>query len=237
MQAQAEAQFARRMFVYFYRIGDRFGQRVISLAVLADDDPHWRPNCYHEELAGCVQHFEFPTFKVLDCADAEAIFERTGNLFALVVAAHQVALKTRQDAAERSEKRFGLVKYLYRRGLERERVVKLFRVIEWLTRLPEEWELQFRERLVKFEQAEKPMTELLSVFEERAMAKGRQEGRQEGRIEGRRGAILAALEVRFGNVPSETRQRIEGLCAEEALSRAHRLAITAPSLQSFLDQL
>lgn len=154
-----------------------------------------------------------------------------------MVAAHQAALQTRRDAAERCAKRFGLVKYLYQRGLEREQVVKLFRVIEWLTRLPEEWELKFRQQLVRFEEVEKPMTELLSVFEVEAMEKGRQEGRQEGRVEGRRGAIAAALEVRFRDVPSDVRRRIEGLSADEDLSRAHRLAITAPSLQSFLDQL
>ncbi|MEW6159402.1 MAG: hypothetical protein AB1813_18400 [Verrucomicrobiota bacterium] len=97
---------------------------------------------------------------------------------------------------------------------------------------------KLRDRVViSFERTEKPMTELISVFEEKALAKGREQGRQEGRLEGRRGAILTALEVRFGEVPSEVRTKIEALRNEEALTRTHRLAITAPNLQSFLDQL
>jgi predicted transposase YdaD len=95
--------------------------------------------------------------------------------------------------------------------------------------------------IIIFERTEKPMTELISVFEEKALAKGREQGRQEdrqeGRLKGRRGAILTALEVRFGEVPSEVRTKIEALRNEEALTRTHRLAITAPNLQSFLDQL
>lgn len=31
------------MFVYNYRIFDRYDRPVASLAVLADDDPGWRP--------------------------------------------------------------------------------------------------------------------------------------------------------------------------------------------------
>lgn len=117
VQAQPERRFAERMFVYFCRIWDRFGQRIVSLAVLAGDDPDWRPQCFHTEVAGCVQHLEFPTFKVLDCSDGEGLFERTGNVFGLLVAAHRVALATRRKAAVRCEERFRLVKYLYRHGL------------------------------------------------------------------------------------------------------------------------
>lgn len=39
VQAQAEARFARRMFVYHYRIFDRYEKQVVSLAVLADERP------------------------------------------------------------------------------------------------------------------------------------------------------------------------------------------------------
>jgi len=202
VQAQPESQFGLRMWVYYYRLWDKYRQRVVSLAVLADDDPDWRPRCYHTELAGCIQHFEFPIFKALDCADAEGEFERTGNPFALLVAAHQVALKTRHDAEARAEARFRIVNYLRGRGMPRRRIVDLYRLIGWLTFLPRDLELQFQERLAKFEQREAAMTAetLLAPIElialERGQQEGWQQGRQQGRQEGRQeGALIGRIQT------------------------------------------
>ena len=124
-------------------------------------------------------------------------------------------------------------------------------------------QLKFREDLRNFETREKPMGELLSFIEVQAMNQGREEGiqaglqtgraegiqtgraeglqtgRQEGiqagRREALRAAVLSALEVRFGEVPQEVRQKIANLIEDEALEAAHRSAITAPDLKSFLE--
>jgi hypothetical protein len=57
---------------------------LVSLAILADSDPRWRPHNYETKIAGCGLRFQFPVFKALDCEDAETRFEQTGNPFALV---------------------------------------------------------------------------------------------------------------------------------------------------------
>ena len=135
VQAQRDQRFTERMWVYYYRIWDRFTEQVISLAVLADDQKDWCPSTYHRELGGCGLEFWFPVFKVIDCPDPEEEYERTGNLFALLVAAHRVGLATRKDPEKRSEGRFRVVRHLYRQGLERAQVLALFRLISWLTLL------------------------------------------------------------------------------------------------------
>ncbi|MCK4605457.1 MAG: hypothetical protein KAU41_12345 [Deltaproteobacteria bacterium] len=43
VQGQEEAVFAKRMYVYNYRIFDRYNRPVASLAVLADQKPGWKP--------------------------------------------------------------------------------------------------------------------------------------------------------------------------------------------------
>ncbi|MBI3822713.1 MAG: hypothetical protein HY289_08535 [Planctomycetes bacterium] len=48
------------MFVYHYRLLDRYNRRVVSLAVLGDDDTDWRPDRYNDELWGCSIEFRFP---------------------------------------------------------------------------------------------------------------------------------------------------------------------------------
>src|SRR5688572_30552069 len=41
VQSQEESGFTRRMFVYNYRIFDKYNRDVVSLAVLGDDRPGW----------------------------------------------------------------------------------------------------------------------------------------------------------------------------------------------------
>jgi hypothetical protein len=108
-----------------------------------------------------------------------------------------------------------------------------------MTRLPDDWELQFRESLVRFEATEKPMTieTLLSPIELLAREEGRQEGRQEGLDQARRLDVLDALEARFGSCPDPVDERVGSLSGEPALRRAHRLAVTARTLQDFLGSL
>ena len=73
------------------------------------------------------------------------MFERTGNPFALVIAAHQVALKTRGKPELRYEERFRLARQLRRGGLDKQKVRDLAKVMSWMTVLPEELELRFVE--------------------------------------------------------------------------------------------
>ncbi|BAY73865.1 hypothetical protein NIES25_02730 [Nostoc linckia NIES-25] len=46
IQAKLEYTFPARMFSYNLRIFDRFAKPAISLAILCDSDPTWRPNQY-----------------------------------------------------------------------------------------------------------------------------------------------------------------------------------------------
>ena len=114
-------------------------------------------------------------------------------------------------------------------------MIGLFRLVSWLTRLPPDFELQFRQDLAIFEQTEKAM-ELLSPIELMAMEKGREEGREEGR-EATRSTILEALETRFGPVSAEARGKVQLLTNEDTLRRGLRLSITASSLENFLENL
>src|SRR5258708_38511591 len=43
VQGRVERRFGRRMFGYNIRCFELYGRRVISLAILCDDSPNWRP--------------------------------------------------------------------------------------------------------------------------------------------------------------------------------------------------
>jgi hypothetical protein len=52
VQTTRDAEFPLRMYVYHYRIFDRYNKPVASLAVLADDDDHWRPDEFRQSQFG-----------------------------------------------------------------------------------------------------------------------------------------------------------------------------------------
>ena len=90
VQSARRRGFERRMFVYNNRLFDRFGQPVVSLAVLADGDPGWRPASFEVDALGCRHRLEFPVVKLLDKAgDIDALLANP-NPFALVAAAHLI---------------------------------------------------------------------------------------------------------------------------------------------------
>ena len=66
VQGQYDAEFAERMFVYNYRLYDRYRQPVASLAVLADDQPGWRPDHFSLEALGCKHQLHTATQDQLD---------------------------------------------------------------------------------------------------------------------------------------------------------------------------
>jgi hypothetical protein len=126
----------KRMEQYNNRLRDRFNRSVVSLAILADAQPHWRPSAFRETLWGWTASMTFPVVKLLDYAPRETELEADDNPFALIVLAHLKALETRADPLARRSWKFRLVRGLYERGLDAEELRKLFRLIDWLMELP-----------------------------------------------------------------------------------------------------
>src|SRR4051812_29881856 len=137
VQSQYDAGFAERMFVYNRRIFDRFGRSVVSFAVLADERPSWRPSEFGYNLWGCELRFRFPMVKLLDLASRRDELEASSNLFASVVVAHLDTQATRKDPARRKEFKFELVRRLYDRNVPKEQIRQLFKVIDWMMKLPD----------------------------------------------------------------------------------------------------
>lgn len=85
VQSQQETQFAERMFVYNYRLFDRYNRRVASFAILGDNRSGWRPDRFGYELWGTKVGIQFSTAKLLDYAADEGALESNPNPFAVVV--------------------------------------------------------------------------------------------------------------------------------------------------------
>ncbi len=97
VQGQHDADFAERMYVYNYRVFDRYRRKVASFALLADDRANWRPNHYGYDLWGSCSSLAFPTVKLLDYEPRWQELTQAHNPFAIVVMAHLRARSTAKD--------------------------------------------------------------------------------------------------------------------------------------------
>jgi hypothetical protein len=229
VQGSRDAGFAERMFVYNYRIYDRHRRAVASLAVLADDDPGWRPDGFSVELFGCRHSLRYPVSKLTDVtADLEALLADS-NPFALVAAAHHLTRNTRHDPARRFDAKRRLVRLLYERNWTRLRILELFGVLDWMMRLPEELETELW-RDIEVIEGERQVKYVTSV-ERLAIKRGIEQGIEKGIVQGveqgieqgierglaqGRAAMLARLlHRRFGPLTATINDRLAQASAEQ----------------------
>jgi len=87
VQAQRQEFFARRMFRYYYRLYDRYGETLVSIGILVDDTPNWRPDRYELAFFGIQLSFVFPVLKLTDWAGRIDELESADDPVALMMAA------------------------------------------------------------------------------------------------------------------------------------------------------
>jgi hypothetical protein len=204
VQSQYQVEFAQRMYVYNYRLRDRYNRPVVSLAVPADDRPQWRPHTYETSVLGCEVRFHFPVVKLLDYGEDWAGLEANRNPFATVVMAHLKAQETRNDAPRRKDWKFRLTRRSYEQGYGRDDILELYRFIDWLIDLPTPLEAAFQAELAAYE-GERTM-QYVSTIE--------RQGIQKGREEGERSLILRQLTRRMGELPESLVQQVNTLSVE-----------------------
>jgi Domain of unknown function (DUF4351) len=205
VQNAEESVFPKRMYVYNYRLSDRYDIPVASLAILGDERSSWRPDRYQSELWGCAVDFRFPVVKLVDYKQNWQALEESRNPFAVVVMAHLKAQETRKDNQQRKLWKFTLTRRLHEQGYERQDILNLYRFIDWLLELPEGLELEFQQEIAQFEQ-ERQMTYISSI-ERVAEQKGRQE---EGRS-----LVLRQLNRRVGTLSEAVQTQVTALPLEQ----------------------
>ncbi len=230
VQGNQDSNFAKRMYVYNYRIFDRYKQKVASLAVLADGNRDWRPTEYSYELWGSRSGIQFPVVKLLDYGEKWADLESNRNPFAAVVMAHLKAVETAKDQESRYRWKLELIRHLYEQGRNRQEILELFRFIDWVLELPAEQEEQLWQEVKKFEERQKMqyvtsverigmqkgMEEGMEKGIEKGMQKGMEKGMQKGMEKGiekgmQKGEITLLkrqLKLRFGDLPDWVENRL-----------------------------
>lgn len=238
VQGQYDRQFAERMYTYNYRLYDRHKQRVISLAVLADEERNWRPSSYGYQIAGCRVSLEFPVVKLLDYETQWETLEQTTNPFGVVVMAHLKTKATHRNPENRLQWKLTLLRMLYERGYSREDIVELFRFIDWVMVLPEELARSFKQVVRSYEEAQR--MRYITSIERLASQEGREEGIELGALQQAREDAIEILQTRFGELPSSIAELINGIEDASVLKTIFKRAIAIESMaefQQFLAQI
>ena len=228
VQGQRETDFATRVYVYHFRIFDRFNAPVATFVILTDEEQNWRPTEYRTELLGTKLQFEFPTAKLLDYGDRWDELEQSDNPFAVVVQAHLIALRTRNNPQDRLQSKWQLTRRLYERGFNKREIIGLYRFLDWVLTLPKGLTDEFEDRLTAYEE-ERKMKYVTSI-ERRGIEKGKRIGSAE--------LLLRLLRQRFGALEESVQAQVRALPLEEieALSDALFGFATRADLEAWLQQ-
>lgn len=147
--------------------------------------------------------------------------EISDNVFALVVMA-QIRAKATHDAEERKAWKFRLLRLMYDRGYSRDVILELFRVIDWMIRLPEGLEKIFRQEAYEFEEAKK--MPYVTTVERAGIEKGYQQGQA--------ALLLRLIARKYGEEAVKAyRDRIEQADAETLLTWSERI-LTADRVEA-----
>jgi hypothetical protein len=219
VQAQHDPVLAERIFTYNYRTFDRYRRPVASLVVLADGGRRWRPDHFGYKLLGSAMCFRFAVAKLMDFAGRDLAGEM--NPFALITMAHLQTQRTHGAPARRFAAKWRLTRLLYERHWDKQRVLDLYKVIDWLMRLPPELDRALQVRIAQLEK-ERGMAWISSAERigredglKEGLEKGREEGRQEGRRHAARDLLTGLLEERFGVLDPATSARLADASTEQ----------------------
>jgi hypothetical protein len=249
VQSYRDHTFAERMYVYNYRIFDKYRKYPVSIAVLTDGEYGFKPDNFRLEQFGCVTDFSFPMIKLLDFDSEELVQEQ--NPFAVVTRVQLAKLRSERNPDQRYSFRMELTKELYDRAYTKEQVIRLYRFIDYILTLPKPKALEFRNELEQFEEDRKMpyMTSTERIAREEGLMQGMQQGITQGmqqgitqgmqqgitqgisrgQLESLREAVLDILEVRFGQLTAAIQEKINSCNDLRRLKKNLRQAVLVGS--------
>ncbi len=146
-EANPRPIIGKRMFRYFRRIYDTYGENITALVIYVGENVPKVNDCYKIEVFGTSLIYRFNTYKVREQNETDLI--NNPNPFAIVVLANWYIMKSKRDGLEMltfKEKVYELAK---NRNYPKEKATKLLIFVEEIMKLDEVLERKFQEKIYK----------------------------------------------------------------------------------------
>ncbi|OXS76197.1 hypothetical protein B1B04_04180 [Lysinibacillus sp. KCTC 33748] len=126
--------FAKRMSEYFYRIRNRYGKKIVAIAIFTDKSTN-STNWYHEKYYGTELMYTFNKFVVSDFDEEE--LKKSTKLLSKVLLASLYLKRTKSELNLRSAYKRTLLREVWSlKNVERAEVNALLYFIDYLLKLP-----------------------------------------------------------------------------------------------------
>ena len=146
VQSYYEADFAERMFAYFYRIYDKYGPHITAMAIYTGASKQ-QPDTFRYELFGTEVTYRFNTFSIRQAKEAALL--TSDNPFALALLAGKYHLQTRKNVEKRYAFKRKLVTLALEKNYTRDTIMALLRFVHLIVSLPKTLETKFEEELIE----------------------------------------------------------------------------------------
>lgn len=213
IQGKKDKTFAERIYIYNYRLYDRYHHKVASFAVLTDNNRQWRPSEFVYQLWDCEVKLKFSIAKLLDYKSQQASLAQSKNPFALIVMAHLQMLATKKNKVQRLDYKLILAKQLYKQGYNKEEIIGLYKFIDWIMVLPAELEQQFLQTITTYEEEMK--MPYISSAERFGIQKGLEQGLKQGLEQGERIVVERLLKKRLGELDASVMDKLKRLTVKK----------------------
>ena len=251
VQCTRQARFAERMALYHARLRDRFARPVISLALLGDPSPTWRPAFVTDLRLGCGTIFQFKSCKLLDYRVSGGDPLQSCDPVAMALKAHLIALATHRRVELRCQAKFDLLRRIHERRVKSRELNELQKIIDWMLPLPAEWQrrliMDIDEFILEHEKEDKNSLNymlpklILNRHKKQAEAEGWAKGEAEGKAEGealglaagQRQTLKLQLAIQFGHLPATLDRALERADSPQ-LERLAIALLDAESLEGAL---
>jgi len=224
VQGYPDKEFSLRMFRYFYKIFDRYGKRIVSIAILTTSEEGTGEGKYELKAYGSGVDFRYLCFRVM-AYDRDSL-EEDANPIAMVVLAAQERERAKRKGEMFNAKRY-MIRKLYERGYGRDEIRGLFEFIDWILQLSDEEEDIVWEEVKELEEV-KGMPYVTS---------GERIGMRKGFLVEGREMVLEALDERFDEVSFDIFNAVNQIEEREMLKSLLRCAIRCASLEEFKQAL
>ncbi len=192
--------FPERIYIYNYRVFDKNiekGTKVISLAILTDEDENYRPDEYLVRQWGFELRMKIPMVKIIDFKNKKEFrdkLENTDNPMAMVVKAQLKSYELKKaDDTKKSTVKWELIRQCYERGYTKEEIRVLLKFIDWIILLPEDLDNRMSKKIAKLEEEYK--MPYVTSWERIAEKRGEEIGEKKAKLSTARELIRRGVDI------------------------------------------